>query len=117
MSSRRRRGANRPSDSTAGSASLSRTDSNPAMRARPAIVPAAAARSASAIAARSSSASAWRDQDQRGVREPHPSAGALEQLHAGLAFQHRELLGDGRGRELKRVRHRRDRASLVQLAQ
>ena len=56
-------------------------------------------------------------QDQGGVGEAHPSAGALEQLHAGLAFQHGELLRDGGRRELKRVRHRGDRAALVQLAQ
>ena len=56
-------------------------------------------------------------QDQGGVGEAHSPTGALEQLHAGLAFQHGELLRYGGRRELKCVRHGRDRASLVQLAQ
>ena len=57
------------------------------------------------------------DQDQRGVGEPHPAPGRLQQRHARLALQHRELLGDGRGRELQRVGHRGDGAAGMQLVQ
>ena len=80
-------------------------------------MPAAAARSASASAARSSSASAWLDEHERRVGQAHAAAGALEQPHAGLALEHRELLRDGRRRELQRVGDRGDRPALVQLAQ
>ena len=55
------------------------------------------------------------DQHARGVREAHAAPGALEQPHAGLAFQQRELLGDGAGRELERVGDGGDRAALVEL--
>ena len=54
---------------------------------------------------------------QCGVGEAHTAPCALEQLHAGLTLEHGQLLRDGRGRELERVRHRGNRASLVQLAQ
>ena len=57
------------------------------------------------------------DERQRRVGEPHAAAGALEQPHAGLALEHGELLGDGRGRELERVGDGGDRAALVELAQ
>ena len=57
------------------------------------------------------------DEHQRGVGQPHAAAGALEQRHAGLALEHRELLRDGRRRELQRVGDRGDRPALVQLAQ
>ena len=46
-----------------------------------------------------------------------PAAGLLEQRDAGLALEHGELLRHRRGRELERVRHRRDGAALVQLAE
>ena len=88
-----------------------------AIRARPATVPAAAARSASAIAARSSSALGVLDEHERRVGQPDAAPGALEQPDAGLALEHRELLGDRRGRELERVGDRGDRPALVQLAQ
>ena len=80
-------------------------------------VPAAAARSASASAGALEQRVGVLDQHERGVGQPHAAAGALEQRHAGLALEHRELLGDGRRRELQRVGDRGDRAALVQLAQ
>jgi drug/metabolite transporter (DMT)-like permease len=57
------------------------------------------------------------DQDERRVGQPHPSAGRLEQRQSGLALEHRELLGDGGGRELERLGHGGDRAAGVQLVQ
>ena len=57
------------------------------------------------------------DQHERRVGQPHAATGALEQLHAGLALEHRELLRDGRRRELERVGDCSDRLSFVQLAQ
>jgi drug/metabolite transporter (DMT)-like permease len=57
------------------------------------------------------------DQHERRVGQAHAAAGALEQAYAGLALEHRELLRDGRRRELQRVGDRGDRAALVQLAQ
>ena len=57
------------------------------------------------------------DEDERGVGQPDPSAGPLEQRQPGLALEHRELLGDGRRRELQRVGDRGDRAARVQLVQ
>ena len=57
------------------------------------------------------------DEDERGVGQPHAAAGPLEQRHPGLALEHGELLGDGRGRELQRVGDGGDRAALVQLVQ
>ena len=95
----------------------SATDWNVAIRTRPATVPDAAARSASARAARSSSASACSTSTSAGIGQPHAAAGALEQAHAGLALEHRELLGDGARRELERVGDRGDRAALVELLQ
>ena len=35
------------------------------------------------------------DEHQRRIGQPHAAAGLLEQPHAGLALEHRELLGDG----------------------
>ena len=57
------------------------------------------------------------DEHDRGVGQAHAAAGPLQQRHARLALEHRELLGDGRGRELERVGHRGDRAALVQLVE
>jgi hypothetical protein len=57
------------------------------------------------------------DEDDRRVGQAHAAAGALEQRHARLALEHRELLGDGGGREPERVGHRGDRAARVQLVQ
>ena len=57
------------------------------------------------------------DEDERGVGQADPAAGALEQRHARLALEHRELLGDGGRRELQRVGDRGDRAARVQLVQ
>jgi hypothetical protein len=53
----------------------------------------------------------------RRIGQADPSAGPLEQRHARLALEHRELLRDGRGRELQRVGDRRDRAASMQLVQ
>ena len=57
------------------------------------------------------------DEHERGVGQADAAAGPLEQRHARLALEHRELLGDGRRRELQRVGHRGDRAARVQLVQ
>jgi hypothetical protein len=57
------------------------------------------------------------DEHPRGVGEPHAAAGLLQQRHPGLALEHRELLGHGRGREPQRLGHRGDRPPLAQLAQ
>ena len=56
-------------------------------------------------------------QDQRRIGQAHAAPGAFDERDARLALEHRQLLRDGRGRELKRVRHRGDRPSGVQLAQ
>ena len=56
-------------------------------------------------------------QHERGVGQADPSPGPLEQLHAGLALEHRELLRYGRRRELERVGDGGDRPPLVQLVQ
>ena len=55
-------------------------------------------------------------EDERGVGQAHPSPGGLQQLHPA-SLEHRELLRDGRRRELKRLGHGGDRPALVQLAQ
>ena len=114
-SSQRRLGAVSASASIAGRTIRSATDWKVAIRTRPPTVPDAAARSASARAARSSSASACSTSDARRVGQAHAAAGALEQAHAGLAFEQRELLGDGARRELERVGDRGDRAAVVEL--
>ena len=57
------------------------------------------------------------DQHQRRVGQPHAAACALEQRNPGFALEHRELLGDRRGRVLERVGDGGDRAAPVQLAQ
>ena len=54
---------------------------------------------------------------ERRVGQAHAAAGALDQREAGLALEHRELLRDGRGRELEGVGHRGDRPAQVQLTQ
>ena len=56
-------------------------------------------------------------QHEGGVGQAHAAPGSLEQRHADLALQHRELLRDGRGRELERVRNGGDGPALAQLAQ
>ena len=101
----------------AGMATLSATDWNEAIRARPATSPAAAARSLSARSARSSSACGVAHQHEPRVGQPHPAARGLQQRHTRLALQHRQLLRDRRGGELERVGHRGDGAAVVQLAQ
>ena len=87
------------------------------MRARPLTVPAAAARSASASAARSSSASACSTRTRAGSVRRTPRPARSSSAHAGLALEHRELLRDGRRRELQGVGDRGDRPAIVQLAQ
>ena len=57
------------------------------------------------------------DQDERRVGQADAAPRPLEQRHAGLALEHRELLRDGRGRELQRVGDGGDRPPLVQLVQ
>jgi hypothetical protein len=57
------------------------------------------------------------DQDEGGIGQAHAPPGALEQRYAGLALEDRELLGDGRRRELQGVRDRGDRPALAELAQ
>lgn len=57
------------------------------------------------------------DEDERRVGEANASSRSLEQRHARLALEHRELLGDGRRRELERVRDSGNRPALVQLVQ
>ena len=114
-SSQRRLGAVCASASIAGRTIRSATDWKVAIRTRPPTVFEAAARSASARAARSSSASACSTSTQRRVGQAHAAARALEQAHARLALQQRELLGDGAGRELQRVGDGGDRPALVEL--
>ena len=107
----------RRSASITGSAIRSATDWNVAIRTRPATVPDAAARSASARAARSSSTSACSTSTRPGSVRRTPRPERLEQAHAGLPFEQRELLGDGARRELKGVGDRGDRAALAELLQ
>lgn len=57
------------------------------------------------------------DQDEGGVGQPHATTCAGQQLHPGLAFEHRELLGDGGWRVLQCVGDGGDRPALVELAQ
>jgi hypothetical protein len=57
------------------------------------------------------------DQHERGIGQPHAPAGALEQLHPGLALELRKLLRHGGRRVLERIGHRGDRAPLMQFAQ
>ena len=57
------------------------------------------------------------DQHERRVGQTDAAARALKQAHTGLALEHRELLGDGRGRELQRVGDRGDRPALLELVQ
>ena len=98
-------------------ATFSATDWNDAIRARPVTSPAAPASSASASSARSSSASACRTSTIRRVGQPDAAARGLEQRHARLALQHRQLLRDRRRGELQRLGHRGHGAALVQLTQ
>ena len=57
------------------------------------------------------------DERQRRVGQPHPAPGALEQRHARLALEDRQLLGDGGGRELQCVGDRGDGPAGGELAQ
>ena len=57
------------------------------------------------------------DERQRRVGQAHAAPGALEQRHAGLAFEDRQLLRDRGGRELQRVGDRGDRPAGGELAQ
>ena len=57
------------------------------------------------------------DEHERGIGQADAAAGALEQRHARLALEHRQLLGDGGRRELQRVGDRGDRAARLQLVQ
>jgi len=57
------------------------------------------------------------DEQEGRVGESHAAPGALEQRHARLALEHRQLLRDRRRRELQGLGHRGDRPALVQLAQ
>ena len=81
-------------------------------RRGPVTVPAAAARSASASAARSSSASAWSTSTSAESVRRTPRPARSSSAHAGLALEHRELLRDGRGRELQRIGDGGDRPAL-----
>ena len=83
----------------------------------PGDVPAAAASSASASSARSSSASAWPTSTIAASVSRTPRPARSSSGTPGLALEHRELLRDGRGRELQGVGHRGDRAARVQLVQ
>ena len=51
------------------------------------------------------------------IGQAHPAPCTLEQRHARLALEHRELLGDRRRRELKRVGNGGDRPARVQLVE
>ena len=57
------------------------------------------------------------DQRPAGVGEQHAAAGALEQRHAHLALEHRQLLGDGARGVVQRAGDRADGAPLLELAQ
>ena len=57
------------------------------------------------------------DEHAAGVGEPDTAAGSGEQRNAGVALEDRQLLGDGRGRELERVGDGGDRLAFAQLAQ
>ena len=57
------------------------------------------------------------DQPPARLRQVHPAAAPVEQRHAGLALERRELLGDGRRGEGERARCRGDRAARGDLAQ
>ena len=116
-SSQRSRGASRASASIAGRAMRSITDWNPAMRPRPG--DRAAGRGQVGLGARRAVEQrvGVLDEHERRVGEAHAAAGALEQRHARLALEHRELLRDGRRRVLQRVGDRGDRPALVELAQ
>jgi hypothetical protein len=56
-------------------------------------------------------------QDDGRIGEPDAATGRLEQRHARLPFQHRQLLGHRRGREVQRLGHRGDGAAGVQLVE
>jgi hypothetical protein len=57
------------------------------------------------------------DQDQRGIGQAHAAPNPLEERKPCFALEHRQLLRDGRRRELERVSDGGDRAAGVQLAQ
>ena len=85
------------------------------MRPRPDTLPVVAASSASATLGPLEQRLGMTHQDDRGIGQPHPPPGPLEQRQPGLALEHRQLLGHGRGRELQGVGHRGDGAARVQL--
>ena len=101
----------------AGTASSSAVDWKVAMRPRPATSPAAAASSACGQLGALQQRAGVPDEHERGVGQAHAAARRLEQLDAGLALEHGQLLRDGRGRELQGVGDRGDRAAGVQLVQ
>jgi hypothetical protein len=49
--------------------------------------------------------------------QPDPAAASLEQLRAGLALQHPQLLRDGRRAVVERCGDRADRPAITELAQ
>ena len=57
------------------------------------------------------------DQHAGGIGQADAAAGTLEQAHAGLSFEQRELLRDRARRELEGVGDRGDRAALAELLQ
>ena len=57
------------------------------------------------------------DEDERRVGQPNAASRPLQQAHACLALEHRELLGHRRGREAQRLGHGGDGSPGVQLAQ
>ena len=116
-SSQRRRGASRASASIAGEASRSETDWNPAIRPRPVTVPGGGGQVGLGERGALEQRLGVLDQHERRIGQAHAAAGPLQQRHAGLALEHRELLRDGRRRELERVGDRGDRSALVELAQ
>ena len=54
-------------------------------------------------------------QDAPRVRKQHPAPGPLDQRAAGLSLEAPELLGDGRGRVVERVRHSGHAAAVLEL--
>ena len=116
-SSQRRRGASRASASIAGIASLQ----HHRLEARDARPAGDGAGRGGEVGLGERGALEQRvgvlDERQRRVGQAHAAAGALEQRHARLALEDRQLLGDRRGRELQRVGDRGDRPAGGELAQ
>jgi hypothetical protein len=57
------------------------------------------------------------DEQERGIGEANAATGGFEERDPRLAFEHRELLGNRRGRVLQRVSDRGDRAAGVELGE